>query len=598
MDQASQIREKIDLVALISEYLPLKKSGRNFNTNCPFHNEKTPSFVISPERQIWHCFGCGKGGDCFTFLMEYEKLEFPEALRILAKKTGVELAFSQFETGVSSKKERIFSLNSLAAEFYHYVLTKHNVGRKALSYFLEKRKIRPQVINAFKLGFSPYGDALAKYLLNKKKYKKEDLIEAGLAIYKKGRIADFFVNRIIFPLFDHRGNIVGFSGRIINGFLDSGPKYVNTKETIVYHKSDVFFGLNIAKEAIKKEGTAIIAEGEFDVISCFQEGIRNIIAIKGTALTENQVNLISRYTQKVSLCLDQDNAGIEATKRSLLPLEKKGLITTVILTPNGKDPDEAVKINPLDFKKSIKNDIGIYDYLLEIALKNFDSKTMEGKKKISDEILPLISLIENEIIKEHYLKKLGEKIDASYESITRQLEKLEKKEIKNPASPTIVNTKKDREEILEEYLLSLIIQSQNPKFYLEKILEVVVDISFKTTSIQKIIGHLAIYFRNQEIWNEEKFLRGLPIEFVPAFDLCSLFPLPKFFEEKKYEEEIIKITKELRKINLRNKIKVVSEKIKLKEKTLKNNNNQNEQNEEMENLRKELTDFLSLLKTY
>src|SRR3989344_2635803 len=204
MDQASEVREKIDIVSLISEYLPLKKMGRNFTTVCPFHNESTPSFVVSPERQIWHCFGCQKGGDVFTFLMEYESLEFIEALRILAKKVGVTLKTtgSSFD---SSRKEGIYSLNNLSAEYYNYVLTKHSAGKKALEYLIKERGLSEKLIKTFNIGFSPSGgEDLSRFLISKKKYSNLSLVEAGLGIQKGARVIDFFRGRIIFPLIDHR----------------------------------------------------------------------------------------------------------------------------------------------------------------------------------------------------------------------------------------------------------------------------------------------------------------------------------------------------------------------------------------------------------
>ncbi|MEX2012831.1 MAG: DNA primase, partial [Candidatus Levyibacteriota bacterium] len=334
MDDVSRVREKIDIVSFISEYIPLKKAGRNFKAPCPFHNEKSPSFVVSPERQIWHCFGCGKGGDVFTFLMEYDNMEFVEALRTLAKKAGIPLAEGGFDSGVSSKKEKIYQINKLTLDFYQYLLTKHNVGKIALEYLLKERKLTPAIMNTFSLGFSPkVGNALCNYLINKKKYKREDLIEAGLATYQNSRLVDFFRGRIMFPLFDHRDNVVGFAARVLKTQNIEGSKYINSRETLVYHKGELFFGLNIAKEEIKREQQAIVVEGELDAISCFMQGVKNVVAIKGTALTEKQAVLIGRFSPKVTLCLDMDSAGFEATKRSLPILEKAGLTTTVIVLP-------------------------------------------------------------------------------------------------------------------------------------------------------------------------------------------------------------------------------------------------------------------------
>lgn len=568
MDEVAQIRAKIDIVALISEYIPLKKMGRNFKTTCPFHSEKTPSFVVSPERQIWHCFGCNRGGDCFSFLMEYENLEFPEALRILAQKTGITLVDRQFDKGLSSQKEQMYMLNRQAMEFYHYVLTSHHAGAKALSYLREKRGIKDKVIKTFMIGFAPgVGNALTRYLINKKKNSQEDIVASGLGVQKPGGVFDFFTARLMFPLIDHRGNIMGFSGRVLNDTFE-GSKYVNTRDTIVYHKGSVFFGLNIAKEEIKKENRAIIMEGEFDVISSFQEGIGNAVAVKGTALSENQVNLISRFCQKVSLCFDEDSAGQEAIKRSLPILEKKGLTTTVVVM-DGKDPDEAIRSNAIAFKKAVKNDVSVYDFLLEKALSRFDKKLAEGKKQISDELLPFFGNIDNEIVKEHYLKKLAGELDTSYDAVVRQVERLEKKQL--DSSLTIKTTqKRERLEILEEYLLALIIQHQNLKTILplmKKFLPFMTEQAYG-----KILQNLIMYLENipdqalSMVNHHAKFLSILPQELLSMFDRCYLLPLPVFENNEKYEKEIENMGRELQTLTLKHNIKTVGEAIKDKEK--------------------------------
>lgn len=554
MDEVSRVREKIDIVAFISEYFPLKKAGRNFKASCPFHNEKSPSFIVSPERQIWHCFGCGKGGDAFTFLMDYDNIEFVEALRTLAKKTGITLSERGFEPGVSSKKEKIYNINKLALEFYKYLLTKHNVGKIALGYLLKDRKLTLPVVNTFSLGFSPsIGNALCSYLINKKKYKKEDLIEAGLATYVNGRLVDFFRGRIIFPLFDHRDNVVGFAARVLKSQNIEGSKYINSKETLVYHKGELFFGLNIAKEDIKKQGQAIIVEGELDAISCFMAGIKNAIAIKGTALTEKQANLIGRFSQKVTLCLDMDSAGFEATKRSLPILEKAGLATTVIALPSGKDPDDAVKQDSIAFKKAVKGDIGIYDFMLSKFLDKFNKETVDGKKKISDEMLPAISNIQNEIVKEHYIKKLSREIDTSVESLFRQIEKLRKDDKTSVAFATSRKDKRERKQIVEEYLMALIVQAQDSKNYLDEVWDFFNTYEFESPSYRKIVENLREYLQKNKVLRAEDFVKSLPKELSATLDIWMLLPLPKFEDEEHFEEEIEKKVEELKAFDLKKK---------------------------------------------
>jgi len=566
MDEVARVREKIDIVSLISEYVPLKKAGRNFKAVCPFHNEKTPSFVVSPERQIWHCFGCSKGGDVYTFLMDYENLEFLEALRILAKKTGIELSETDFVKKDTSKKEKTYSINKISSDFYHYILTKHNAGKKALEYLTKVRKIDPRLIETFLIGFSPIqGDILSEYLLEKKKYKTQDLIEAGLSFTREGRIVDFFRGRLMFPLFDHRDNIVAFSGRVLQD--DSAEsKYVNTRDTLVYHKGSMFFGLNLAKEEIKQKERAIIVEGEFDVISCYSQGIKNVIAIKGTALTENQVILVSRFSQKITLCLDRDEAGFEAIKRSLEALEKKGLTTTVVDLGGYKDPDEAIKKDPVFFKKTLAHDIGVYDFLISSFLKKYNRKTGEDKKKITQNLLPFITQIDNEIIKEHYLKTLAKELDASLEALQKEMDKIGKKEPDNLSFAKAQKDKRGRKEILEEYLLSLILQSESVDGHFKLSSGILEDYEFELPPYKKIFESLKSYFKNNQNFSIKLFAKSLPKETIALFDACYILPLPKFEEEDKYTKELEKVAKELKVLDLKNKIKIIVQAINKKEK--------------------------------
>ncbi len=585
MDDLSKIKDKIDIVSFISEFLQLKKMGRNFKANCPFHNENTPSFVVSPERQIWHCFGCGKGGDIFTFLMEYENMEFSESLRTLAKRAGVELKESGFKKEEYSEKEKIYKINNQALKFYNFILTKHPAGKSALSYLLDKRKINNGIIETFQIGFSPNNsNSLSDYLIKKKGYKGKDLSLAGVSFERNGRVYDFFRGRIIFPLFDHRGNVVGFSGRSLND-VDM-PKYINTKETSVYHKGSMFFGLNSAKEEIKKKQEAIIVEGEFDAISLFMEGIKNVVAIKGTALTENQVNLLARFTPKVILCLDQDSAGFEATKRSLEAIEKKGLTTSIILLKDAKDPDEAIKKDSISFKKALKENTGIYDFLIEKTIKDSNKNSAQGKKDITDTLLPLLANISNEIVKEHYLKKLSKEIDASLDTLFKELEKLSKKNMEDKVTIP-AKDKRTRRELLEEYLLSLIIQNENPKEIIEKNKKDLKTYEFEIKSFEKILQNMFLFIEKEDVFDVKNFSKNLSKELVSSFDTCYLFPLPKFNEESKNIEEIKKVLKELLIIQIKEKIKIISDEI--KEKELKNDE------KALEILRKEFTRLLSEL---
>lgn len=541
MDQVSEIREKIDLPSLISEYIPLKKAGSNFKGLCPFHQEKTPSFVVSPERQIWHCFGCGKGGDAFSFLMEYENMDFPEALRTLAKKTGVKLQGYDFQKGAFSQKEKIYKINSISAKFYNFVLTKHKIGKVALDYLTKKRGLNIKLINNYFLGFSTSDNSLSKYLTAKKDYKEGDLIEAGLSYIRDGKILDFFKGRIMFPLTDHRGNIVGFSGRSLSD--DAQSKYINTKDTLVYHKGSLFFGLDTARDEIKKKENAIIVEGEFDVLAAFKNGIKNIVAIKGTALTENQANLLSRFTKKVTLCLDQDEAGFTATKRSLASLEKNGMSIDIV-TLKEKDPDEQLKKNPTAFKKALKQAQSIYDFLISKTMSKESSKNADAKRNITEELLPIFSQIENEVVKEHYIRTLANKINTSFESILKEIDKIKIQKEKQEIT-FVQKDKKGRREILEEFLLSFFLQSENPKEFLEDEKEFLGKYKFDNLAITRIFKYAKEYFEKNKKWDIKKFSIKIPAELLAILDLCFLFPIPKFKNKEIAERYLLKIKNEL-----------------------------------------------------
>jgi len=589
MDQVAQIREKLDIVAFISEFITVKKAGRNFKANCPFHGEKTPSFVISPERQIWHCFGCGKGGDIYTFLMEYEKMDFPEALRVLAKRAGIELTSQRGNSGITSKKEKLYEINSFAKEYYHYVLTKLPAGKRALEY-LQNRGVTQKVIETFKIGFAPAtAKALGDYLVGKKGYPQDEVIEAGLAFIGRSGLVDFFRGRLLFPLIDHRDNVVGFSGRVLEG--DAPSKYINTRETLIYHKGEHMFGLNITKDAIRREKQAIVVEGEFDVLSCFEHGVGNVVAVKGTALTEQHVTLLHRYAPKVTFCFDDDKAGQEAIKRSLIVVEKKGLTPTVIAIPNGKDPDDAIKEDAGRFKKAVKEDIPVYDYLLTKLLKDNDIESAEGQKAVVEEYLSFIALIQNEVVKEHYLRKLSTQVGTSYESISKELQRFVQRQV-SPAPQVPVKKKRPREEQLEEYLLALIVQSEHPKVALQKAVKIFSDAMTRERAYQKILLHLIDHFDSGEHFDGKRFGDALPQELVPSFNTSVLFPLPTFENPEKLIIEVEKSASQLRLFYIQQKMKVLADEI-----TKLENADESEEPEKLNELKKKYSHLATQLQS-
>lgn len=560
MDTTDQIREKLDIVSYINEFVTLKRAGKNFTSNCPFHQEKTPSFSVSPDRQMWHCFGCQKGGDIFSFLMEYEHIEFPEALRILAKRAGVQLIGRGYDSETSGKKEAIYTINQQAAKYYHYVLTNLSAGKKALEYLLE-RGVSVKVIESFQIGFAPNSRyALKDYLMKKKGQKKEVLLEAGLITELERDTVDFFRGRIVFPLVDHLDNIVGFSGRTTDTTGKVKAKYINTRETLVYHKGEMFFGLNMTKDAIRKADQAILVEGEFDLLSCFQNGVGNVVGVKGTALTEKQVKLLSRYANKVTVCFDGDRAGQNAIKRSLPILEKYNVQTTVIILPEGKDPDETIKENPTAFKQLVKHDVNVYDFLLQTALKQHDKRTAEGKGKIASELLSVYGLIGNEIVKEHYLKKLSDELDTTYESLQKEIGRIAKRE-QEVTIPVSQLTRTSREEMLEEYLLALLVQSDHPKKTFDTAWEILSEALVPERAQQKVITELQAFLTTNEGFSSSAFSAIVPSELQPAVNKAVLTPLSSLSEEENLKE-VATTAKQLRDLYLRKRIKLLGDRLK------------------------------------
>ncbi len=567
MDPVEQIKQKIDIADLISEYITLKKAGQNFKGLCPFHGEKTPSFVVSPQRQVWHCFGCQKGGDHFSFIEEIEGIGFSESLKLLAEKAGVKLTTTPFRNQAEQEKNILYEINHIASQYYNYILTKHAVGKSALSYLTKERMVNEKLLDTFSLGYAPNSfDALTSYLIKKKQYNKQQILSAGLGTERNGRLFDFFRNRIIFPIQDPRGNIIGFSGRVLGPENPNSPKYINTRETLIYKKSSSLFGINFTKDHIKKEGKAILMEGEFDVLSSIANGISNVVAIKGTALTGEQIKLLKRFTKKIVFCFDTDIAGIEAQKRSIQLIESEGIASAVVIPPHGKDPDELLRQNPAEFKMALRNEKGVYDFIIDQALSEENKKDIEGKKNILSKTLPLLSSIENEIVKEHYIKKLAAAIDSSFESVALEIEKIPQQRIKTiQVKASIV---KNREEALEQHLLALIIQADNPYEALVLSESLIKSEHFTSGAHQKVFETLIKYFKHSNKFNPQKFGKELSPELISAFDLAYLRPLPKFESGIARTKELERTIHETVKLFLKRKLKELSEKMKQEEESI------------------------------
>ena len=422
MDQVEEIKGKIDIAEVVGEYVPLKKAGRNFKGLCPFHGEKTPSFTVNTELQIFKCFGCGASGDVYSFVQKIEGMEFGEVLQTLAARVGVKLE-SYKPTRMEEERERLIKINVAAAQAYHYLLTKHKIGKKAWEY-VKGRGITEEMILKFQMGYAPDGwDFSQKFLVAKKGFLEADVERAGLMVRGRG-VYDRFRERIMFPLANARGQIVGFAGRVLPGADErSGGKYVNTPETEVYHKSELLYGFDTTRSEIKLAGWAVVVEGEIDMIASYQTGVKNVVAIKGSALTERQVELLRRVCDQIVMALDADVAGDAAARRGIEIAEKAGLTVKIARWKEGKDPGDLAILEPEEWKKAVVEAIPIYDFYLESAVTRHGLDVV-GKKKIGQELLPIWASISDEIVKGHYIQKLAEVVGVKEEDVRAQLNKI------------------------------------------------------------------------------------------------------------------------------------------------------------------------------
>lgn len=413
MSQIQQIKEASDIVALIGEKVSLTKSGTYYKGLCPFHNEKTPSFFVSEQMQRFQCFGCGAGGDVFEFLMRYDNMSFYEVLQSLAERVGISLRH-EFKTQEDEQRESLLGCLELAKEYYHYLLTKHQVGEKAREY-LKQRGVTSQSIKLFGLGYAlPRWDGLIRYLHQKKKFSLSTLEQAGLITHKTGgNYYDRLRHRIIFPLRNHRGQVVGFSGRLLDPNAKEA-KYINSPETVLYHKSKMLFGLSELRRQLVTAGAAVVTEGEFDVISSVQAEVNNVVAIKGSALTVDHAQLLKRVANTIILALDADAAGIEATKRALSVLKSFDLELKVVPMLEGKDPDDWARANPKEWRQAVKRPISAYQFLIDSSLNSHDLSSAQGKKQVIKELAPILWQIESAVEREFYLKNLATSLQTTF----------------------------------------------------------------------------------------------------------------------------------------------------------------------------------------
>ncbi len=460
-----EIRQRTDLVSLIGEYLTLEKRGKNMVGLCPFHSEKTPSFTVSPEKQLFHCFGCSASGNVFSFIMKMDNLTFTEAAHSLAKRAGIRIPERGTPPGKKDVlREQIYQLNHLAARFFAYYLKKNPAGKDA-SQYLRERGIDQDASEVFMLGYAPRGWDNFTRFAGGKGYTPELMLQAGLVSAREGGgVYDRFRHRIIFPIFHVNGKVVGFGGRALDEGEKAGPKYLNSPETPVFQKGAVLYGLHLAREQMRRDNTAVVVEGYTDVIAAHQAGLKNVVASQGTALTSAQGRLLRSQAETVIIAYDADSAGEAAAWRGLKILRDAGCMVRVAELPAGSDPDSLIREKgAAQFLKLIGNAAPLVEYQLFKLKERSGSAPDEGQLRYMAEALALLQLVTNLVERDFYLKKLAEEIGVSEEALRGELKKTTKKG--NHVNNLVLkdqtnNINQIRVSAAEKLLLSLIIQNQ------------------------------------------------------------------------------------------------------------------------------------------
>ncbi len=495
--QVEEIKNRIDIADFIGTYTQLKRAGSNFSARCPFHSEKTPSFMVSRAKQLWYCFGaCQEGGDVFKFLMKIEGLEFPEALKILADKAGIELP--KYDKRIESRRNTLLEILKSVTAFYQHELASER-GVIAREYLI-KRGLTDAVINEFGLGYAPDSwDALTGALHDK--FKPEDIVGAGIAIRSERNqgIYDRFRHRIMFPIRDIHGNTIGFTSRLLDEKRAEG-KYVNTPETMVYNKSRALYGLDLAREKIRKSDYVVLVEGNMDVITCHQFGMSNVVAASGTALTFDQIRLIKRYAGNVMICFDADPAGENAAKRGIDIALAEGMRVKVVSIPKecGKDPDECIRRSIKTWEAAVRGAKEIMEYYLEKASVRFDIKTANGRAQFVNTLLREVTKLPDLVEQDFWLKRIGEIAHVEEMTLREQMRRSNKEQrTKNKEQDSVpyalgpTPLAKSRPELLSERLLAIMLTDPNSG---RKIIDSVLPEMLVPSALQELYTKLVLCY--------------------------------------------------------------------------------------------------------
>jgi DNA primase len=427
-DFSDELRNQADILRVIGDYISLKKKGTNYWACCPFHHEKTPSFSVNPTKQFFKCFGCGKAGDVFTFVMEIEGCPFPEAVKTVAAKCGVTIPVSATKGDSRESEERdrqrseLLQFNQWATEFFEENLNQTAEGKRALNY-LSQRGVSEDTRRAFRLGFAPNSwDAMGNFLRSRGASRTQ-IERSGLVSLKENGTGfyDRFRNRLIFPICDAQGRVVAFGGRILG---EGEPKYLNSPETVLYTKGQHLYGLNQSRDAIRRRDFVILVEGYLDFLIPYQAGVKNLVASLGTALTENQIRLLARYTRRIVVNFDPDSAGVKATKRSLELLLAEGFRVNVLTLPDNLDPDEYIRAQGSEgYLRLLKNSQPFLDYIVEEAVRTNDQKKPSGKVETINAILPYLKLVKDRIERAEHFERIADRLKIDSKLIREEFKK-------------------------------------------------------------------------------------------------------------------------------------------------------------------------------
>jgi DNA primase len=456
-----EIRLSASIIDVISGYVQLRKRGRNYIGLCPFHSEKTPSFTVSEEKQIFHCFGCHAGGNVYKFLMDYEKISFVEAVQELARQLGIDIEYESVPGDErQSEQELLYDINTEAAKYFYNNLQSSDEGETARKY-LKERKIKPQTITSFGLGYSLRGWENFLNFAREKKLNLDKVVELGLlGKNNESRFYDKFAGRLIFPIFSPNGRVVAFAGRVLDD-NDKTAKYLNSPESLIYIKGRILYGLSFAKDEIRKLDKAILVEGYMDLISLHQNGIKNVVAVSGTALTEEQVQLLSRYTKNVVLLFDADTAGIKASMRSIELLLKKDIEVKIAALPGGEDPDSFINSYG---KEKFEDTVSYAQNFLEYQSEYYEKQGMfSDPAKMAEAIRDLVksaALINDELKRNLLIKSIAKKFNLREILIEKELDKILKKEKSSPRTSKPVNEENTAKKIIEAILNNKISDSE------------------------------------------------------------------------------------------------------------------------------------------